>query len=169
MKHNRSLKELYLSKLQSKEQQSSTSIFSPRENQPSSSTASSIKSSETNLLKHTKNTHSQKNLFQLSQLHAFGSPKYAVPETDRCMTARNILTPANKNLSSQEQPKKPRILSKVRHSASFNEEFKMGKVLGKGRFGNVCMAMHNATGSIFAVKQISLEKVTPKLIERLIA
>jgi len=45
----------------------------------------------------------------------------------------------------------------------------MGKVLGKGRFGNVCTAIHNQTGSIYAVKQISLEKVTPKLIERLIA
>lgn len=81
----------------------------------------------------------------------------------------NILTPANKNISSQEQPKRPRILSKIRHSNSFSEEFKMGKVLGKGRFGNVCIAMHNQTGSIYAVKQISLEKVTPKLIERLIA
>lgn len=122
MKHNRSLKELYLSKLQSKEQESSTGIFSPREFQPSPSTASSIKSSDHNILKHTKNTHSQKNLFQLSQLHAFGSPKYVVPDKDRCNTTRNILTPANKNLnlSSQEQPKKPRILSKVRHSASFN-------------------------------------------------
>ena len=31
------------------------------------------------------------------------------------------------------------------------------------------MTTHNATGSVYAVKQISLEKVTPKLIERLIA
>jgi serine/threonine protein kinase len=81
----------------------------------------------------------------------------------------NILTPANKNLSSQEQPKRPKILSKVRHVSTFSEEFKVGKVLGKGRFGNVCLAVHNQTGSIYAVKQISLEKVTPKLVERLIA
>lgn len=36
-------------------------------------------------------------------------------------STRNILTPANKNLSSQEQPRKPRILNKTRHSASFSE------------------------------------------------
>lgn len=75
-----------------------------------------------------------------------------------------VLTPVNKNLSFHEQPKRPRILSKVRQSNSFSEEFKLGKVLGKGRFGNVCLAMHNSTGSVYAVKQISLEKVTPKLI-----
>lgn len=72
-------------------------------------------------------------------------------------------------MASQEQPRKPKILNKVRHSASFNDEFKLGKVLGKGRFGNVHMAIHNSTGSVYAVKMISLEKVTPKLIERLIA
>jgi serine/threonine protein kinase len=60
-------------------------------------------------------------------------------------------------------------LSKIRHSSSFSEEFKLGKVLGKGRFGNVYLTTHNQTGSIYAAKQISLEKVTPKLIERLIA
>ena len=41
--------------------------------------------------------------------------------------------------------------------------------MGKGRFGNVCLAQHISTGSMYAAKQISLEKVTPKLIERLIA
>ena len=35
-------------------------------------------------------------------------------------STRNILTPANKNLSTQEQPRKPRILSKARHSATFS-------------------------------------------------
>ena len=81
----------------------------------------------------------------------------------------NILTPVNRNLSTQEQPKRPRILSKIRSNNTFNEDFKLGKVLGKGRFGNVSMVMHNATGSVYAVKQISLEKVTPKLVDRLIA
>lgn len=33
----------------------------------------------------------------------------------------------------------------------------------------MCLAFHNQTGSVYAAKQISLEKVTPKLIERLIA
>ena len=68
----------------------------------------------------------------------------------------SILTPANKNISNQEQPKRPRILSKVRPPHTFAEEFKLGKVLGKGRFGNVQLAYHNSTGSIYAVKQISL-------------
>lgn len=94
------------------------------------------------------------------------SPKYLVPHKE---SNQVVLTPANRNLPAQEQPRKPRILSKVRHNTSFSDEFKLGKVLGKGRFGNVQMAFHNATGSVYAVKKISLEKVTPKLIERLIA
>lgn len=70
----------------------------------------------------------------------------------------------------QEQPKRPKILSKASHrERSFHEEFRLGKVLGKGRFGYVQMVMHNSTGSVYAAKQISLEKVTAKLVERLIA
>ena len=76
----------------------------------------------------------------------------------------SILTPVNKNITSQEQPKRPRILSKFKPINTFADEFKLGKVLGKGRFGNVQMAYHNITGSIYAVKQISLEKVSQKLI-----
>jgi serine/threonine protein kinase len=57
----------------------------------------------------------------------------------------------------------------MRHSNSFSDEFKLGKILGKGRFGNVYLAIHTNTGSVYAAKQISLEKITPKLIERLIA
>ena len=72
-------------------------------------------------------------------------------------------------MSSHEQPKRPRILSKVRNSNNFSDDFKLGKVLGKGRFGNVCMAMHNLTSSVYAAKQISLEEMTPRLVERLIA
>lgn len=45
------------------------------------------------------------------------SPKYVTHKVSQT----NILTPANKNLSSQEQPKRPRILSKIRHSNSFSE------------------------------------------------
>ena len=52
---------------------------------------------------------------------------------------------------------------------SFEDEFTVGKVLGKGRFGNVCMAKHKQTGSVFAVKKISLQKMSPKLLERIIA
>jgi hypothetical protein len=67
----------------------------------------------------------------------------------------NVLTPVNKNLHVEE-PKRPKILNKQRISLSFFEEFKLGKILGKGRFGNVYRAQHNATRAIFAVKQISL-------------
>lgn len=118
-------------------------------------------------LKTTKNSSSHKSIFPKSPLNSsLASPKYVIAHK---VSQANILTPANKNLSSQEQPKRPKILSKVRHVSTFSEEFKVGKVLGKGRFGNVCLAVHNQTGSIYAVKQISLEKVTPKLVERLIA
>jgi len=47
---------------------------------------------------------------------------------------------------------------------SFFEEFKLGKVLGKGRFGNVYRAQHNTSKFLTAVKQISLSKVSTKLI-----
>jgi serine/threonine protein kinase len=40
--------------------------------------------------------------------------------------------------------------------------------LGKGRFGNVYRAQHNTTKFLTAVKQISLSKVSSKLIERLV-
>lgn len=41
-------------------------------------------------------------------------------------------------------------------------------MLGKGRFGCVYMVQHNLTKFVAAVKQISLEKVSSKLIERLV-
>lgn len=112
-----------------------------------------------------KSSQSQKTLLQPSQLN-ITSPKYLVPHNE---TKNTVLTPVNKNLTNQQQPRRPKILSKVRHNTTFSDEFKLGKVLGKGRFGNVCMAFHNLTGSVYAVKKISLEKVTPKLVERLIA
>jgi len=77
-----------------------------------------------------------------------------------------ILTPANRNICIEE-PKRPKILNKQKQ-LTFFEEFKLGKVLGKGRFGNVYRAQHNFSKFIVAVKQISLAKVSPKLIERLI-
>jgi len=39
---------------------------------------------------------------------------------------------------------------------TFFEEFKIGKTLGKGRFGNVYRGQHYSTGMVVAVKQISL-------------
>jgi serine/threonine protein kinase len=55
----------------------------------------------------------------------------------------------------ESQPKRPKILNR-KHVSSFSDEFKLGKVLGKGRFGNVSIGQHIPTGSIYAVKQISL-------------
>ena len=77
-----------------------------------------------------------------------------------------ILTPANRNFCVEE-PKRPKILNKQKQ-LTFFEEFKLGKVLGKGRFGNVYRAEHNISKFLVAVKQISLAKVSSKLIERLI-
>lgn len=77
-----------------------------------------------------------------------------------------ILTPANRNICIEE-PKRPKILNKQKQ-LTFFEEFKLGKVLGKGRFGNVYRAQHNFSKFVAAAKQISLAKVSAKLIERLI-
>jgi serine/threonine protein kinase len=77
-----------------------------------------------------------------------------------------VLMPTNRNICVEE-PKRPKILNKQRQ-LTFYEEFRVGKVLGKGRFGSVYMVQHNLTKFVAAVKQISLEKVSPKLIERLI-
>ena len=77
-----------------------------------------------------------------------------------------VLTPANRNLCVEE-PRRPKILNKQKH-LSFFEEFKLGKVLGKGKFGNVYRAQHNFSKFVVAAKQISLAKVSPKLIERLV-
>ena len=40
--------------------------------------------------------------------------------------------------------------------------------MGKGRFGSVFIVQHNSTKFVAAAKQISLEKASPKLIERLV-
>ena len=106
------------------------------------------------LVKTSKNSQSQTNIF-LSN-HAFLTVNSEKKNQNIDHKYNNVLTPANKNISSQEQPKRPRILSKVRNNSTFAEEFKLGKVLGKGRFGNVQLALHNLTGSIYAAKQISL-------------
>ena len=42
-------------------------------------------------------------------------------------------------------------------------------MLGKGRFGNVSMVRHIPTGAVYAVKDISTEKMTSKLEQRLLA
>ena len=96
------------------------------------------------------------------------SPFEVAPHTARPDYAKlNVLTPVNRNLLNIEEPKRPKILRKQRASHSFSEEFKLGKVLGKGRFGNVYKAQHLSTGFVCAVKQISLAQMSAKLAERL--
>jgi serine/threonine protein kinase len=68
----------------------------------------------------------------------------------------------NRNICVEE-PKRPKILNKQKQ-LTFAEEFKLGKILGKGRFGHVFRAQHNFTKMIVAVKQISLAKISKKLI-----
>lgn len=89
-------------------------MFSPREFKPNNYQTSKSKYESNKFI---KSSQSQKNLFQGSQLN-ITTPKYMIAGKE---STRNILTPANKNLSSQEQPRKPRILNKTRHSASFSE------------------------------------------------
>ena len=63
------------------------------------------------------------------------------------------------NFVSSDHPKKHPILSRnksILSASTFADEFTVGKVLGKGRFGNVCLAKHNQTNSIYAVKKIGL-------------
>jgi hypothetical protein len=68
----------------------------------------------------------------------------------------SILTPAKTNINHEDEPKRPKILNRLRHSQSFFEEFKLGKMLGKGRFGNVFRVQHIPTNFLYAVKKISL-------------
>ncbi len=75
-----------------------------------------------------------------------------------------MISPKSKLLALESQPKRPKILNRKPLTSLFSEEFKVGKVLGKGRFGNVFLGQHIQTKSIYAVKQISLEKICPKLI-----
>ena len=76
-------------------------------------------------------------------------------------TNLEILSPSSKNLN-QNQPKRPRILSKIKPvvNTSLITQFKPLKVLGKGRFGNVSMVRHIPTGAVYAVKDISTDKLT---------
>jgi hypothetical protein len=70
---------------------------------------------------------------------------------------------------SVEQPKKPRILSKhlkclnQQTQNNFSDMFKIGKNLGKGRFGNVTIGKHISTHTIFAIKDIDISKMSAKL------
>lgn len=116
MKHNRSMKDLVVPKTAYRDRDDVEALCSPKSVFPTHYVSSSPKPNYD--LKTVKNTHSQKNLFNFSNISTsdfMASPKYN-------STARNypaVLTPVNKNLASHEQPKRPRILSKVRYSNSF--------------------------------------------------
>ena len=44
------------------------------------------------------------------------------------------------------------------------DDFVLGKKLGEGRFGNVFMAIHKKTGSIFAIKRVPKETLKQNMM-----
>ena len=78
----------------------------------------------------------------------FNTTAKALMPTNRTARADPDISPKTKNTYTiTQQPKRPKILNRVRSisqcsSLSFDEQFSLGKVLGKGRFGNVCLAQH---------------------------
>lgn len=95
MKHNRSLKEIFVPKSHFKDKEESDSAWSPRNFQPENCAPSQTKGE----LKSTKNTQSQKNLFNINPINAsLASPKYLIQQN---VSPVNVLTPANKNVSNQ--------------------------------------------------------------------
>jgi spore coat protein CotF len=95
MKHNRSLKEILIPKTHFKDKEESESAWSPRNFQPENC-AFNLSKAE---LKSNKNTQSQKNLLTINPLNTtIVSPKYLVANNP---TPTNVLTPANKNVSTQ--------------------------------------------------------------------
>lgn len=80
----------------------------------------------------------------------------------------NALKPIDSNILHYEPPRKPKILFKKSKEVSFEEDFRVRKVLGKGKFGNVYSALHIPSHLLVAVKHISLQKMTPKIVERLV-
>ena len=63
---------------------------------------------------------------------------YCSRKYSKNMIEKSVLTPVNRNVPQHCEPKKPKLL--IRRQINFSEEFKLGKVLGKGRFGNVYCA-----------------------------
>jgi len=95
MKHNRSLKEIIVPRVNFKEREDPESAWSPKNFQPENCAFTLTKTDH----KLYKNTQSQKNLFNISPFNAsLASPKYLVPQNT---TPVNVLTPANKNIINQ--------------------------------------------------------------------
>ena len=130
MQHNRSLKDLF---------QPSAHQYHPyklqihkklNENHQFTHTQNNKSQTE---IKHTK---SQKN-FIYTQRNLFKNVQETKPLLD------NTLMPKNSNIihTSSNEPKKHKILKKSRFN--FHEEFKIGRILGQGRYGNVYTVQHN--------------------------
>lgn len=91
MKHNRSLKEIFVPKTHFKDKEETDSMWSPRNFQPENYPFTATKPE----LKLTKNTQSQKNLFNINPISTnLASPKYPIQPS---LAPANILTPANNN------------------------------------------------------------------------
>lgn len=71
------------------------------------------------------------------------------------------ITPNVNVQPAYQEAKRPRILKRPQRGCF---DFRYGRILGQGRFGNVYLVKQEHTGAMFAVKQISLSKLTPKLI-----
>lgn len=95
MKHNRSLKEILIPKTHFKDKEESESAWSPRNFHPDNCALTTTKGD----FKSSKNTQSQKNLLNISPLNTnLVSPKYLVAPS---VGPTNVLTPVNKNVSTQ--------------------------------------------------------------------
>ena len=130
MQHNRSLKDLFQPSSHPYHTYKLQINKKLNENQPFIHTLNNKSQTE---LKHTK---SQKN-FIYTQRNLFKHVQETKPLID------NSLMPKNSNIihCASNEPKKHKILKKARFN--FHEEFKMGRILGQGRYGNVYAVQHN--------------------------
>jgi hypothetical protein len=95
MKHNRSLKEIIVPKVNFKEREDPESVWSPKNFQPENCVFTLTKPD----YKLAKNTQSQKNLLNINPINTnLPSPKYLIQPS---MTPVNVLTPVNKNMTNQ--------------------------------------------------------------------
>lgn len=95
MKHNRSLKDIFIPKSNFKDREDSASGWSPRNFQPENTGYQTARTDQKTL----KNTQSQKNILTINPLNtSIASPKYIINQPSN---VTNVLTPANKNISNQ--------------------------------------------------------------------
>lgn len=69
----------------------------------------------------------------------------------------------NEKNGAESKPKKRRVISKVplvlKPKQSLIDEFKVIRLIGKGRFGRVVSAQHGPTGFVCALKEIDLSEM----------